>query len=322
MAGEAREAAGGRTIITGATGFAGRHLLARLAGRTPLIGWARPGGTPPPDVPGVEWAFVDITDRQDVERAVREAAPQRIFHLAGAPNVASSFRNAVPHLQTNALGTHYLLDAVARWARDCRVLVVTSAQVYAASDAPLSEAAALKPQSPYGFTKLAQERVALAAAAEGLDVVVARPFNHIGPGQDAGFALPSFARQIALAEAGAGPAVLRVGNLETHRDITDVRDVVDAYVALAERGRTAEIYNVCSGRARRIRDLLDALLEQSSMAITVEIDPERFRPVDVPVIEGDASKLRADLGWTPRVPIERTLADILDDWRARVRTER
>jgi GDP-4-dehydro-6-deoxy-D-mannose reductase len=311
------------TIITGAAGFAGAHLLERLAGQGSLVGWCRPGGHPPRVGDSrVAWQAVDVTDRESVARAIAAAAPDRIFHLAGAASVETSWTNAVPHLRINVLGTHHVLDAVRRADRPCRVLVVTSAQVYGMSDDPIAEDGRLLPQSPYGLTKLAQDRLALSAAmADRLDVMVARPFNHIGPGQGPGFAVSSFARQIARIERGLEPPTLRVGNLETRRDITDVRDVADAYARIMDGGQTGRAYNVCSGRAWRIRDLLEELLHLSAVPIAVEIDPERFRPIDVPVVQGDPTRIRTELGWTPHVRVEQTLLDTLAEWRERVATE-
>jgi GDP-4-dehydro-6-deoxy-D-mannose reductase len=184
----------------------------------------------------------------------------------------------------------------------------------------MAEDTPLQPASPYGLSKLAQEQLALRSAAEdGLDVVVARPFNHVGPGQNAEFALASFAHQIARIEAGLAPPVIRVGNLETRRDTTDVRDVVDAYLLLAARGRRGEVYNVCSGQAPVMRDLLDRLCALAAVPVRVEIDPDRLRPNDVPCLVGDASRLAEQTGWSPRVPLERTLQDILNSARAAVR---
>lgn len=311
------------TVVTGAAGFAGRHLLARLAGPGLRIGWWRPGGHPPdPGADGVTWSAVDITDRGSVAQAIRQASPDRVFHLAGAASVATSFENAVPHLRINALGTQHLLDAVRESGRPCRVLVVTSAQVYGASDDPIDEEATLLPQSPYGLTKLAQDRLAMTSAlTDHLAVLVARPFNHIGPGQGPGFAVSSFARQIALIEQGLAPPVLNVGNLEARRDITDVRDVVDAYARIMDDGVTGRAYNVCSGRAWRISDLLEELLHLAAVPVSVETDPARLRPMDVAVVQGDPGRLRGECGWTPRIRVKQTLRDILDDWRLRVRTE-
>lgn len=303
------------TVVTGAAGFAGGHLLDRLAGQGRIHGWYRPGGAPPERGGDVVWTPVDVTDREAVARAIGVSRPSRLFHLAGAASVETSWTNAVPHLQINVMGTQHVLDGVQRAGHPCRILVVTSAQVYAASDDPIGEGAPLLPQSPYGLTKLAQDELALSAASDHLDVMVARPFNHIGPRQGPGFAIASFARQIARIEHGLAPAVLRVGNLETRRDITDVRDVADAYARIMDGGRTGRVYNVCSGRAWRIHDLLEDLLQMATVPISVETDPARFRPVDVPVVQGDPARLRTELGWTPRVSIEQTLRDTLDEWR-------
>jgi GDP-4-dehydro-6-deoxy-D-mannose reductase len=311
------------TIVTGAAGFAGSHLLERLADQGPLVGWCRPGGTrPQAGGANLTWQAVDVTNRESVTRAIAAAAPDRIFHLAGAASVETSWTNAVPHLHINVIGTQQVLDAVRRAERPCRVMVVTSAQVYGMSDDPIGEDGPLLPQSPYGLTKLAQDLLALSAVtADHLDVMVARPFNHIGPRQGAGFAVSNFARQIARIERGLEPPTLRVGNLETRRDITDVRDVVDAYARIMDGGQTGRAYNVCSGRAWRIRDLLEELLHLSTVPITVEVDPERFRSVDVPVIQGDPTRIRTELGWVPHIRVERTLQDTLEEWRERVRAE-
>jgi GDP-4-dehydro-6-deoxy-D-mannose reductase len=246
-----------------------------------------------------------------------------VFHVAGAPVVATSWQTVVPHLRTNVLGTHHLLEAVRRSAPDCRVLVVSSAQIYQPSDDPIGEDAPLLPPTPYGLSKLAQDQLALHAAVdEDLDVVVARPFNHAGPRQSAHFAVSSFARQIAWIEAGLTGPVIRTGNLDSRRDLTDVRDVVEAYeqmMKLAPRGRP---YNICSGRAWRIGDLLEELLHFSRAAIHVEPDPALMRPSDVPVVQGDATRIRAEIGWMPRLLVEQTLSDTLEWWRREVRDGR
>lgn len=310
-------------LITGAAGFAGQHLLDRLAPRGAVHGWWRPGGPPPPDVPGVVWHAVELTDRHAVAASVRTIGPGRIFHLAGAPSVETSWVNAVPHLQINAMGTAHLIEAIREVGGTCRTLVVTSAQVYGSSDTPLDENGPLLPQSPYGLTKLAQDQLAAqAATADGLDVLIARPFNHIGPRQAPGFAVSSFARQIARIEQRLAPPIIRVGNLDTRRDVTDVRDVVDAYLRIMDRGRAGRAYNVCSGRAWRIRDLLDELLRLSAVPIAVETDQARLRPNDVAIVQGDATRIGRELGWQPRIQVEDTLRDTLDWWRAEVRAGR
>ena len=313
----------GVTLVTGATGFAGRHLIERLGEHASLVAWHRPGGSPPETMRRVKWQAVDITDQQSVKAAVRDAQPSQIFHLAGSPNVARSWTTSVSQLRVNTLGTHHVIEAVRSLPRSCRLLVVSSAQIYQTSDEPIREDAPLKPANPYGLSKLAQDQLALGAAYDdGLDIVVARPFNHIGPRQQTGFAVPSFASQIARIELGLAPPVIRVGNLESRRDITDVRDVVAAYERLMNGGRSGRPYNICSGRAWRIHDLLDELIHLTSVEIRVESDPDRFRPNDAPIVQGNASRIRAELGWAPAIRVEQTLRDTLTWWRTEIQAGR
>lgn len=313
----------GTTLVTGATGFVGGHLLDRLVDRAPLVAWYRPGGQLPDPGRHIDWRPVDLLDFPAVVGAIQKAQPACIFHVAGAPQVATSWRTVVPHLRTNVLGTHYLLEAVRHVRASCRVLVVSSAQIYQPSDEPINESAPLLPPNPYGLSKLAQDQLALRASSEDqLDVVVARPFNHAGPRQSAAFAVSNFARQIAWIEAGLAPHRIRVGNLDTRRDMTDVRDVVEAYdslMAVAPRGRP---YNICSGRAWRIGDLLEELLHLSRVSIATEVDPALVRAQDVPVVQGDATRIRAEIGWTPHIHVEQTLSDTLEWWRGEVRARR
>lgn len=311
----------GPTLVTGATGFAGGHLLDRLRGRTRLLAWHRPGSSPSDPPEGVAWRPVNVLDRDAVAKAIAEETPARIYHLAGAPQVDSSWRTVVPHLQANVLGTHHVLDAVRRTGRPCRLLVVTSGQVYRTRvDRPIAEDEPFGPTNPYGFSKLAQDELARRAVADDrMDVVIARPFNHAGPRQSTAFAVSSFAQQIAAAEVGDGPAEVHVGNLDIRRDIVDVRDVVAAYERVMEGAPSGRAFNVASGRAERIGDLLDHLTSNARTPIRVVVDPARFRPSDVPTLVGDASRLRTELSWAPTIPIATTLDDTLAWWRARLR---
>jgi GDP-4-dehydro-6-deoxy-D-mannose reductase len=313
----------GTTLVTGATGFVGGHLLDRLIDRAPLIAWYRPGGRPPDPSRHIDWRPVDLLDGSAVDDAIDEAEPAQVFHVAGAPQVSTSWQNVVPHLRTNVLGTHHLLNAVRRTVPACRVLVVSSAQIYLPSDDPIREDAPLRPPNPYGLSKLAQDQLALRVAEdEDLDIVVARPFNHAGPRQSADFAVSNFARQLAWIEAGLIPPVIRTGNLDTRRDLTDVRDVVEAYdqlMQLAPRGRP---YNICSGRAWRIGDLLEELQQQAGVTIQIEPDEALMRPIDVAVVQGDATRIRAEIGWTPHLHVEQTLSDTLEWWRREVKAGR
>jgi GDP-4-dehydro-6-deoxy-D-mannose reductase len=305
------------TLVTGAAGFAGWHLVEHLDSRPSLVGWRRPGGRSADSAPRLTWQAVDLTDPVSVKRAFEDVRPVQIFHLAGAPNVATSWEHAADHLRINALGTHHLLEAVRRASHPCRILIVSSGQIYEASEGPIDEDAPLCPSNPYGLSKLAQDQLARRAAAdEGLDVVVARPFNHIGPRQQPGYAVASFARQIARIELGLAPPELHVGNLEARRDITDVRDVVRAYSCIMDGAPAGRAYNVCSGRAWRMGDVLDELLRLSPADIRVEIDRSRLRPRDASTVRGDASRIRSELGWIPVIPVEHTLRDTLSWWRA------
>jgi GDP-4-dehydro-6-deoxy-D-mannose reductase len=261
----------------------------------------------------VHWAPVDLLDRDAVREALVQARPSVVYHCAGIAHVGESWNLPERALRVNALGTHHVLEGLRDAGLTCPVLVTGSALVYRPSPSKLTEDDPIGPADPYGVSKLAQEMLAMRATHAR--VFVARPFNHAGPGQASAYSTSSFARQIADIEAGRSPAVLRVGNLESRRDITDVRDTVRAYLAMVERGRPGRPYNVCSGTAHRVRDLLDHLVSLSRIPITIEIDPARLRPSDNPVVVGDRSRITAETGWTPAIPIEQTLADLLDYWR-------
>jgi GDP-4-dehydro-6-deoxy-D-mannose reductase len=312
-----------RTLITGATGFVGGHLIDRLDGTRTICGWHRPGGRPPDRTRAVEWQPVDVLDGKAVARALADWPPDEIYHLAGSPHVGASWSMAAAQLETNVLGTHHLLEAVRRASVPCRIVMVSSAQIYKPGDEPIDEQARKLPSSPYGVSKLAADDLALRAAAEdGVPVIVARPFNHAGPHQSPEFVVSSFARQIALIEAGRAAPEIKVGNLEARRDLTDVRDVVRAYLLLMDAGRIGEAYNICSGRAWRIGDLLDELLQIVRLPVRIETDASRLRPQDSTVLQGDASRIRSELGWTPVIRVEQTLRDTLDWWRAEIRDGR
>ena len=307
--------------MTGAAGFAGSHLLDLLsAGREPIAAWHRPGGTAPRSVPGVEWRGVDLLDGAAVRAAVRAMpAPAAIYHLAGAPHVGRSWDRAVSTLAANVRGTHHLLDALRLERRAAPLLIPSSAMVYQPSNAPLSEDAPLVPPNPYGVSKLAQELLGLHALADGLDVRIARPFNHVGPRQNPSFALSDFAKQIAEIEAGRRDAEIVVGNLAAERELTDVRDTVRAYRLVIERGRPGRPYNVSSAAPLSIRDALDRLVARARVQVRIRVDPARLRPNDVPRLTGDPARIGAELGWRPEIPLERTLDDVLEYWRSEVR---
>jgi GDP-4-dehydro-6-deoxy-D-mannose reductase len=308
----------GPVLITGATGFAGGHLVESLAGSHRLVGWGR--STPRPDITRLlESQAVDLLDRQQVRSAIAGLRPSTIFHLAGAPQVAESWRDTAKPLAGNVLATAHLFDAIRRAGLSCRVLVTGSATVYAPSDTPIKEEDPVAPGNPYALSKLAQEQLAMRAGADdGLDVVVVRPFNHTGPRQAPAFVAPSMARQIALIEKGEVEPVIRVGNLEARRDFTDVRDMVRAYISLAALGERGAVYNVGSGVGRSIQSLLDALRSRARVEVRVEVDPTRLRPTDTTALVADTRRLRERTRWQPQISFESMLDDLLEYWRAEV----
>jgi len=303
-------------LVTGASGFAGSHLLEHLAGHSNLTGWSRSASTS--EVTGLaQWARVDMLDRERVRKEILTLQPTAVYHCAGAAHVGHSWQDTALPMASNVLTTHYLLDALRRTGTPCRVVIPGSANVYAASTMPLVEDSPMGPASPYAVSKLAQEQLAVRALLEdGIEVVVARAFNHIGARQSPAFAVAGMARQIAQIEQGGAVAVIRVGNLDTHRDLTDVRDMVRAYALLMEHGIPGTIYNVASGISRQMRTVLNALVARSRSAVEIVLDQARFRPNDLPVLIGDATRLRTDTGWAPRISFDRTLDDILDYWRS------
>lgn len=310
-------------LVTGGQGFVGRHLVAALATGTPWVAC----------LDRHEKAFsagphlvADLTDPARLQAALTELVrtygpPVVVFHLAGQASVPRSFTHPAETYLTNVVGTAHLLEILAALAPAARVLIPSTAHVYAPppdSTAVLDEGAPLGPTNHYGLSKLAQEEVArLFQRTHGSTVLVSRSFNHVGPGQGPGFVLADFARRLALLELQGG-GTLTVGNLDAERDYLDVRDVVAAYRIIAERGTPGETYNVASGRGTSARELLAMLLEHMQVPVRVLTDPELFRPVDTPRLVGSVERLRA-LGWRPRYDLSRTVEETLDYWRAQVR---
>jgi len=302
-------------LVTGATGFAGSHLLEHLLEHTPRVAaWGHAGGR---ELPAgrdqrVSWSAVDVTDSAAVTHSLDQLRPSVIYHCAGIADVHGTWAASTRALRVNVIGTHTLLAAVERLRLDVPILVTGSALVYGSSLDPLTEDSPLAPSSPYGVSKLAQEMAADLAPGH---VVITRSFNHAGPRQSDAYVTSSFARQIAEAEAGIREPVLAVGNLDARRDIMDVRDTVRAYRLLAERGRPHQPYNVCRGEAFRVGDLLESLIRQAQIRIQVRTDPARLRPNDNPVVLGSPQRLRQDTGWAPTIGIDDTLRDLLAHWR-------
>jgi len=324
-----------RLLVTGAHGFVGGHLLDHLRAEHPeveVFALIRPRAGAPGRPGEAALLEADLDDAPAVAAAVATARPDRIVHLAGQSSVHHSWIDPGATLRTNVLGLVHLMDGVRASGLRPRLLVVGSADEYGiveAGSAPVREDAPLRPLSPYAVSKLAQGLLALEYAVPGgPEVIRTRTFPHTGPGRGEAFAESSFARQIVEVESGRRAPVLSVGNLEVVRDFTDVRDVVRAYWALLERVSTASVarpetvYNVCSGRGVRLADLLARLIALAGVNVEVRQDPARFRPADIPVLVGDPSRLRAATGWEPTIDLDRTLADLLEDWRVRLGTRR
>ncbi len=291
-----------RALVTGANGFVGLHLTAHLEACGD----------------DVIRSAVDITDRSRLAAHVADSHPDVIYHLAARADVGASWQTPIQTLRVNVEGTLNVLDAAV--AADVeRVLAVTSADIYGPvgeEDLPLTETQPVRPVSPYGASKAAADVMCVTAGlAHGLDVIRARSFNHLGPGQSDKFVASAIASRIVHNEIHGGTSV-RIGNLDARRDVTDVRDVARAYRLLITDGMPGEVYHVCSGRDRSVRELADALISMAGHEMTLEPDPALFRPVDLKILRGDNSKIRAATGWQPVVDIDTTLRDLLDFWRA------
>lgn len=296
-----------RLLVTGASGFVGNHVAQAVAdGR---FGPARM----------VAWPKIDLRDGPAVVEAVAEAAPDMVIHLAAQSFVPRSFEDPEETLAINLIGTLHLLQGLKAASFTGRLLFVSSGDVYGQvpEDAlPVKEIHLPEPRNPYAVSKVAAEHLCLQfGRSEKLDVVIARPFNHIGPGQDARFVVPSIAGQIARVAAQGGRGAVDVGDIDTTRDFTDVRDVVSAYAYLLASGRSGEIYHVASGVERRVRDLLQSMCELADVEVEVRQDPARMRLAEQRRMVADTGKILADTGWVPQISIEKTLNDIINEAR-------
>lgn len=316
-----------RTLLTGGNGFVGK-ILCRLLQQAGHHVVALSGCQGSPAAHADESLVCDIRDAQAVSQAVKLARPERVIHLAAVSHVATSFKDPLLTWQTNVMGSLHLLEALRQHAPAAFVLFASSAEVYGATfkrGKALREDAPCQPLNPYAASKLAAETAFAEYFRQGTPGVIARPFNHIGPGQSPDFVTASFARQIALIEAGKQPAELKVGNLLAERDFLDVRDVCAAYLKLLELAdRPVDSYprryNISSGQPRPIRTMLDALLQLTSVPVRVVEDPQRMRPSDIPSASGDSTAIRRHTGWQPTFEITETLRELLADWRERVRS--
>ncbi len=312
-----------RVLITGAGGFVGNHLAAHLGQAQPN---ARLFGTTLFESEAVHPAIsdnrlIDLKDEAQARDLLADCRPDAVYHLAAQAFVPRSFEAPWETLENNILSQLNIIKACIELKLRPRILIVSSAEIYGAVSAdqlPLDEDCAIRPTNPYSVSKVAQDMLGLQYhLSHNLPIMRARPFNHIGPGQNSRFVAPAFAMQIANIEEGQREAVINVGNLTAKRDFTDVRDIVRAYRLIVEKGQPGQAYNVASGAAHSIEKLLNVLLGLSEVEIKVRVDPARLRPVDVPEIRGDSGKLRRDTGWQPSLSFEETLQDVLADCRQR-----
>lgn len=307
-----------KILVTGANGFVGGHLVRELSEHGYEV-IAISGSKEKLSSPFVsKYVYADLTNFEDVKQ-IDFTGIMGVVHLAGLAAVGPSFDNPLQYVETNMGIEINLYEAAQSQGVKPRFIIVSSGSLYGPhASLPLTEESNVLPNSPYAVSKLGQEQLAAYYGGRGFEYIIARPFNHIGPGQSLGFIAPDLTKQVI--EAGNGTASeVRVGNLESRRDYTDVRDIVRAYRLLLEHGKPGGIYNICSGRALSGQQILDAIFTASgSKARTVQ-DPERMRPADTPAIYGSTDKLRADTGWEPQIDIlEATIGEIVTDWQQRI----
>jgi len=315
-----------RILITGITGFVGSHLAEYLLGEGHEVygidRWRSKRDNISHIINELKIINADIRDGYSLQTVLQEVKPTYCFHLAAQTFVKESWNSPLETLSTNVLGTLNVLEAVRRTGEDCTVVVAGSSEEYgfvSPGETPIKETNPLRPMSPYGVSKVAADKLGcLYHMSYGLKVIVTRAFNHSGPRRGEVFATSSFAKQIAEIEAGSKEPILYVGNLEAQRDWSDVRDIVRAYWLAATKCEPGEAYNVCSGKAIRVGDMLECLLAMSKTQIEVRQDPSRMRPSDVPILLGDCSKFKIITGWERVIPFEKTLEDLLDYWRQKV----
>ncbi len=302
-------------LITGCSGFLASHLIPLLKKEnpdTPLVGITEVESFACPEIKVIR---LDIRDRDGLIRVVEEIKPELCFHLAALTSVALSWKNPKLTYEVNIIGSSNLLESLSR-LQGTRVLLLSSAEVYESSGKPITERGRVCWRNPYALSKLAMEQLGLLYGnAKNMQAVIVRAFNIIGPGQDRQFVVSDFSAQIAAIEKGLREPVLRVGNLSAVRDFTDVHEAVRFLAVIAGRGEAGQIYNLGSGRPRSIQQILDTLISLSRTSIRLEMDQEKFRPLDAPVIVADCGRVRKKFGLQAQIPLEQTLEEVLEYWR-------
>lgn len=292
----------------GGTGFVGSHIKSILSSKYDVY------------LSGRE---VDVRNAERVHELVARQMPDEVMHLAAVTTVVESFQNQSETYEINFGGTLNLLMALRQCHFKGRMLYVGSSQVYGSplvGELPVTEESPLRPLNPYAVSKIAAEALCYQWSQTGkFEIVMARPFNHIGPGQSERFAIADFARQVAEIRLGRRKPVLQVGDIDETRDFTDVRDVVRAYATLLKNGRNGNVYNVCSGVERSVRSLIEHLIALANVDVQVEQDASRMRPAELRRLWGSFAKLQTDTGWQPQIKVEQSLADIMNDWEMKLK---
>lgn len=310
-----------KALIIGAAGFVGSYLIDHIQRdcRWSIVVTKMPQERI--EKPGIEVRDLNILERDSIARLLREVRPDYILHLAAQSSVSVSWKNPGLTVDVNVKGCVNVLDAVRELDYTPRVLLIGSGEEYGhvrPEEVPIKEGTVLRPGNIYAATKACQNMIgSIYAQAYQMDIMMVRAFNHVGPNQAPLFVVADFCRQVAEIEKGLREPVMRVGNLSARRDFSDVRDVVRAYTLLLEHGMAGESYNVGSGKAVEIRKILDMILSQAKVPVSVEVDPNKLRPVDVPLIEADITKLADCTGWERRIPLEQTISETLDYWRTK-----
>lgn len=316
-----------KALVTGITGFAGSHLAEHLLDENcEVIGTFRtrsPLDNLEKTLSRVRLIECELTDATSVTRLFKTVKPDFVFHLAAQSFVAASWHSPQETIVNNVVCQLNLFEAIRNADFNPKFLVAGSSEEYGqvrSGDFPITEGIPLKPLSPYGVSKVAQDTLGYQYwQSYDMNIIRSRAFNHTGPRRGEVFVTSNFASQIAQIEAGMKEPVIRVGNLEAERDFTDVRDTVRAYLLILREGRIGDVYNVASGKGRSIQSVLDTLLSLSRAQVRIEVDEARLRPSDLPKLEGSYDKLKSATGWEPKIPFEQTMKDLLDYWREKLR---
>lgn len=306
-----------KVLVTGSNGFVGQHLVKELSENgVSVIGVGGSIGTHDKSPYVESYLELDLS-KPDQAAQIDFSDVSGVVHLAGLAAVGPSFDDPMLYMNVNVGIEVNLFETALKQGVKPRFLIISSGSLYdPKTTLPLSESSRVDPNSPYAVSKIGQEQMALYYTSRGFESMIARPFNHIGPGQGPGFLVPDVAEQIVKIEKGEATEVM-VGNLDAKRDYTDVRDIARAYRLLLERGKSGETYNICSGTPRSGHEILEGLLAASGGNVTTKEDSAKMRPSDTPEIYGNHDKISADTGWQPEIALETTLADVIADWRTR-----